>query len=80
MFDENAKALKKRNKLEENDFYDSEEDEFFDRTGELNAKRAKRKKALGIKDKEKEKVLTHAEIVQKLENIRVRSAAIILCF
>lgn len=68
MFDEHAKARKKRNKLEENDFYDSDEDEFFDRTGELSQKREKRKKAAGIKNNQKEKAMTHQEILDKLKD------------
>ena len=70
MFDEHAKARKKRNKLEENDFYDSDEDEFFDRTGELNRKREKRRQAAGLKKNKQEKALSHAECVAKADEIR----------
>jgi len=70
MFDEHAKARKKRNKLEENDFYDSDEDEFFDRTGELNIKREKRRQAAGLKNKQQEKALSHDECVAKANELR----------
>ena len=69
MFDENVKARKKRNKLEENDFYDSDEDSFFDRTGDLDAKREKRKKALRKKP-EKVKAVSHEEIMGKLREVK----------
>ena len=70
MFDEHAKARKKRNKLEENDFYDSDEDEFFDRTGELNVKREKRRQAAGLKNKQQEKALSHDQCVAKANELR----------
>ena len=55
--------------MEENDFYDSDEDEFFDRTGELKSKREKRRKAAGLKKQEAEKALSHGDILQKLKEL-----------
>ena len=59
------KARSKRDKLEQNDFYDSDEDNFYDRTGDLENKRKKRKLATTGKQK-KEKAISYDEIMENL--------------
>ncbi|CAF1488936.1 unnamed protein product, partial [Didymodactylos carnosus] len=56
----------KRQLLEENDFYEDEEDSFFDRTGELEKKRIKRMQRLGNVP---EQVETFDSLREKLRNL-----------
>lgn len=56
----------------QDDYYDSDEDEFLDRTGDLAQKRAQRKARL-----EKTQVVeTYASLKEKIENVDARLAAI----
>jgi len=63
-----SQAQRRQKKLEENDFYDSDEDEFLDRTGEIEAKRQKRMAAVGKGSEEK--AMTFADLTGKLDAIK----------
>ncbi|CAD5119749.1 DgyrCDS8344 [Dimorphilus gyrociliatus] len=54
---------------EENDYYDSDDDEFLDRTGDIEKKRLTRMKIAAVV---KDKVLTHDEITAQLKEKRQR--------
>ncbi|XP_066580937.1 kanadaptin-like [Prorops nasuta] len=58
-----ARKRKSKN-WEEADFYDSDEDEFLDRTGTIAKKREKRKRLAG---KSENQVETHSSLVEKLD-------------
>lgn len=60
-----SRAHKKKN-LEENDFYESDEDTFLDRTGDIERKRKLRMKRAGKKN---EKAETYESLVKKLSEI-----------
>nr|XP_014284595.1 kanadaptin isoform X2 [Halyomorpha halys] len=60
-----AKRHQKRN-WEENDYYDSDEDSFFDRTGDLDLKRQKRMKKAG---KIQETVETYESLMTKHKDV-----------
>jgi len=56
---------RKEKNWEEEDFYDSDDDNFLDRTGDIDAKRKKRMKKFG---KTAETVDTYETLVSKLYN------------
>lgn len=47
----------------DNDFYDSDDDTFLDRTGDIEKKRQVRMKRAGKLEEEKQAVLTHDQLV-----------------
>ncbi|XP_028969212.1 kanadaptin [Galendromus occidentalis] len=66
-------AKKKKTKdWKEDDYYDSDEDEFLDRTGDIAQKRAQRKARL----EKTEVVETYASLTEKIEKIDLRIAEI----
>jgi len=66
-----AKKKKTKN-WKEDDYYDSDEDEFLDRTGDLAQKRAQRKARI----EKTEVVETYASLTEKIDKIDVRIAEI----
>uniref|UniRef100_A0A914W2P3 FHA domain-containing protein n=1 Tax=Plectus sambesii TaxID=2011161 RepID=A0A914W2P3_9BILA len=74
----NAVQRKKLRDLKANDFYDSDEDTFYDRTGELEEKRIKRKRRLEDATGEKTAPAfdTYATLVQKLDAVKAETAAV----
>ena len=67
-----SRQKKNVKKWEENDFYDSDEDEFLDRTGSLQAKRQKRMQSVkGSKVQEDEKAVpeTFETLTEKHQNL-----------
>ncbi|PIO70560.1 FHA domain protein [Teladorsagia circumcincta] len=67
----NAKARAKRNELEENDFYDEDDDEYLDRTGQIERQREKR--MMWAKNKtggSTEKKSTYESLCKELEETR----------
>ncbi|KAK6016886.1 hypothetical protein OSTOST_17626 [Ostertagia ostertagi] len=67
----NAKARAKRNELEENDFYDEDDDEYLDRTGQIERQREKRMMWAKNKAGERtEKKSTYESLCKELEETR----------
>ncbi|WKY02858.1 hypothetical protein Q1695_016277 [Nippostrongylus brasiliensis] len=67
----NAKASRRKKDLEENDFYDEDDDEYLDRTGQIEKQREKR--AMWAKNKTGEKVekkSTYESLCKELEETR----------
>ncbi|VDO32261.1 unnamed protein product [Haemonchus placei] len=66
-----SKARTKRNELEENDFYDEDDDEYLDRTGQIERQREKRMMWAKNKTGEKsEKKSTYESLCKELEETR----------
>uniref|UniRef100_A0A7E4VY52 FHA domain-containing protein n=1 Tax=Panagrellus redivivus TaxID=6233 RepID=A0A7E4VY52_PANRE len=65
----------KRQEYEENDFYGSDEDEFYDRTGQLEERRKKRKNRIQNVEEEK-KTLTYNDLVTQLATAKEALEAI----
>ena len=62
---------KRQRELEANDFYDSDDDNYLDRTGAIEKKRAKRKQFAGKKDEaEDEVVYTHESLKKEMAEKR----------
>ncbi|KAK5974012.1 Kanadaptin [Trichostrongylus colubriformis] len=67
----NSKARMKRKELEENDFYDEDDDEYLDRTGQIEKQREKRMMWAKNKSGEKtEKKSTYESLCKELEETR----------
>ncbi|CAG0895698.1 unnamed protein product, partial [Darwinula stevensoni] len=62
-----SRAKKRKKDWEENDYYDSDEDEFLDRTGMIEQKRQQRMKKAG---KAAETIETYQSLTEKLERVR----------
>ncbi len=74
-----SRAKKNVKKWEEEDFYGSDDDEFLDRTGQIERKRAIRMRMAGKEAKQASatttKALTHHELEEKLAKVREEMAA-----
>ncbi|KAI6235036.1 hypothetical protein M3Y95_00008900 [Aphelenchoides besseyi] len=66
-----------RRNLEDNDFYDEDEDTFYDRTGQLEAQRLKRIQRHNATTGVKERALTYDEVAMKIKQLEGAKQAII---
>ncbi|KAI6188584.1 hypothetical protein M3Y98_00370200 [Aphelenchoides besseyi] len=66
-----------RRNLEDNDFYDEDEDTFYDRTGQLEAQRLKRIQRHNATTGIKERALTYDEVAMKIKQLESAKQAII---
>ena len=65
-----SRASKLKKKWEDDDFYDSDEDEFLDRTGSISAKRQKRMMMAGKEDAKQENVDTYESLLEKSNSVK----------